>query len=71
MAAHDPVRPERLGHAVFGQDEPVAMTIEVVEETWSAIDAADDWSRFEQRIADIRAAGEGYDLGRGRLGFRP
>lgn len=71
MAAHDAVRPERLGHAVFGQDDPVAMTIEVVEETWSAIDAADDWSRFEQRIADIRAAGEGYDLGRGRLGFRP
>jgi uncharacterized protein YdiU (UPF0061 family) len=71
MAAHDAVRPERLDHAVFGQGEPVAMTIEVVEETWSAIDAADDWSRFEQRIADIRAAGEGYDLGRGRLGFRP
>lgn len=71
MAEHDAVRPERLEHAYFRRTDPVALTIDVVEATWSRIDAADDWSAFEQLIADIREAGSAYDLGRGRLGFNP
>ncbi|MBP5858071.1 YdiU family protein [Marivibrio halodurans] len=38
-------------------ESPVDMPIGRVEDIWSAIDGADDWSMLEDAVADIRAAG--------------
>lgn len=71
MAGRDPVRPGRLDHTYFTRRDPVAMTIDMVEDVWAPIAEADDWSAFGDALAGIRLAREGYDLGRGRLGFLP
>lgn len=57
---HEPDRPERLENPVFAAPEPQDMRIDEVEAIWAPIDAGDDWSLFEQKIAAIRAAGDAY-----------
>ena len=42
----------------YWKGEPCSMLIEEVEAIWSAIDASDDWTPFETKIAAIRAMGE-------------
>lgn len=69
LMQHAPVRPERLDQAYFGRDEPVAMTIDVVEALWSRIADSDDWSALDTALADIAEARSGYDFGQNRLGF--
>lgn len=69
LAAHDPVRPERLAHAAFDRDEPVDLVIETVEAIWDRIADRDDWSALDTTITDIRGMGEAYGLGEGRVGF--
>lgn len=71
LLARTPLRPERLSHTYFQRTDPVHMTIEAVEGLWAPIAEADDWSVYERTLADIDAASAGYDLGAGRVGFRP
>lgn len=71
FSAHQPVRPERLSHALFERQEPVAMVIDQVEAIWAAIADRDDWSCFADAIGSVRLAGKGFDLGHKRVGFRP
>lgn len=69
LMQHAPERPERLEQEYFQREDPVALTIDVVEGLWEPIAEHDDWSAFEQARADIDAARLGYDFGRDRLGF--
>jgi uncharacterized protein YdiU (UPF0061 family) len=71
LMARTPVRPERLDHAYFARTDPVHLTIEAVEGLWAPIADTDDWSVYEQALADIAEARAGYDLGAGRTGFLP
>lgn len=71
LIQHEPVRPERLQHALFQRTEPVAMTIDAVEAIWARIAEDDDWSALEAALADIELTRQGFDLGQGRIGFLP
>lgn len=52
-------KPSRaLDHVYWSGDDPVSMPIETVEQIWSRIAEADDWSALETEIAAIRAMGE-------------
>jgi uncharacterized protein YdiU (UPF0061 family) len=42
----------------YWQGEPCAMLIEEVEAIWAPVAAADDWTRFGAKIANIRAMGD-------------
>jgi serine/tyrosine/threonine adenylyltransferase len=67
--ARDPVRPERLSHRYFAQDEPTDMVFETMEAAWAPIAADDDWTALHALLAGVADAREAYDLGRGRSGF--
>jgi uncharacterized protein YdiU (UPF0061 family) len=56
-----PVRPSALGSAYLQRAAPCSLVIDEVERVWSAIAERDDWSPFEQKIADIRELGAIYD----------
>lgn len=71
LSARTPVRPERLSHAYFQREDPVHLTIDHVEALWAPIAESDDWSAFEQTLADVNEARRAYDLGRDRIGFLP
>ena len=45
-------------HPYWWDAEPCSMHIEEVEAIWSPVDEADDWSRFEAKIAAVRRMGE-------------
>lgn len=70
IEAREPVRPERLGHPSFQRDEPVHMVIEDVEALWAKIAEADDWSAYEEALADIAETRRAYDLARGADGLK-
>ncbi|QTN19463.1 YdiU family protein [Brevundimonas sp. AJA228-03] len=53
---HEPDRPERLEHPAFVRPEPEEMLIHEVEAIWSAIDAHDDWSPLEAKLARVEEA---------------
>lgn len=57
---HAPDRPERLEAAVFAAP-PEDLLIEEVEAIWSAIDTADDWSPFHEKLARIDAVRRAQD----------
>ena len=50
---HEPERPERLEHPVFGAAEPEEMLIDEVEAIWAPIAERDDWTAFEGKLARI------------------
>ena len=54
---HEPDRPDRLEHPVFARPEPEEMLIDEVEAIWAAIDAGDDWTPLQNKIARVREAG--------------
>jgi serine/tyrosine/threonine adenylyltransferase len=56
VSAYEPSR--ALDHAYWSGNGPVSMPIETVEQIWSCIAEADDWSALETEIAAIRAMGE-------------
>ena len=56
ISAYKPLR--ALDHAYWFGADPVSMPIETVEQIWSRIAEADDWSALETQIADIHAMGE-------------
>jgi uncharacterized protein YdiU (UPF0061 family) len=55
ILARDPVRPERLSHDIFQRPAPPSLLIDEVEALWAPIAEADDWSAYEQKLADIEA----------------
>ncbi len=55
LDARAPERPERLEDGYFQGAEPVAVTIDVVRDAWSAIAERDDWSALEALLARIEA----------------
>ena len=53
-------RPERLDHPYFSADRPTSLVIEEIEALWEPIAEKDDWSAFEQKLADTRTMAEAY-----------
>lgn len=47
-------------HPYWSDAEPCTMLIDEVEAIWAPIDAADDWSTFNAKIAAVRRMGEAY-----------
>jgi uncharacterized protein YdiU (UPF0061 family) len=59
LAAHAPAAPDRLALPYYQRDEPCSLLYDEIEAIWAAIDARDDWSRFEAKLAaidELRAA---------------
>lgn len=60
LLEHEPDRIERLEHPMFAAREPEEMLIEEVEAIWSAIDAQDDWTPLEAKLARLDGAREAW-----------
>ena len=60
LLEHEPDRIERLEHPMFAAREPEEMLIEEVEAIWSAIDAQDDWTPLESKLARLDGAREAW-----------
>jgi len=58
-----PARRERLSEAYFQGEAPTSLLIDEIESIWGDIAERDDWSRFEVKIAAIRALGALYGAG--------
>ncbi|NBB65942.1 YdiU family protein [Pseudomonas sp. ODNR1LW] len=56
LMEHEPDRIERLEHPMFAAREPEEMLIDEVETIWAAIDAQDDWTPFQTKLARLEAA---------------
>jgi uncharacterized protein YdiU (UPF0061 family) len=59
LARHPPVAPERLALPYYRRAEPCSLLYDEIEAIWAAIDARDDWSLFEAKLAaieELRAA---------------
>ena len=54
MESFEPVDAERLGEAYFSRSAPCTMLIDEVEALWDPIAENDDWTLFEQQVAEIR-----------------
>jgi serine/tyrosine/threonine adenylyltransferase len=57
VATFEPV-PGATGHAYWSDEAPQSMHIDEVEAIWSRIDAADDWSALEAKVAAVRRMGQ-------------
>lgn len=53
----------RLDDPYFARQAPCDMLIDEVEAVWDPIARADDWSRFEAKLAEVRAMGAAYGRG--------
>ena len=62
LAAYEAVRPERLADPYFGRPEPEELLYDEIEAIWAPITEADDWSRFEAKLAAIEQARLAYGL---------
>lgn len=62
LFAREPDRPERLSHPYWQRKKPVSLLYDEVEAIWAPIAEADDWSLYEQTLADIDAAREALDI---------
>ena len=60
LAAHEAAPGIRLDHAYFAKTMPCTMLIDQVEDVWTPIAEADDWSRFHARLVEIAAMREAY-----------
>jgi uncharacterized protein YdiU (UPF0061 family) len=56
-----PYAPRSTRAHPYWRGEPCAMLIDEVEAIWSRIDAADDWSALDAKVARIREMGEALD----------
>jgi uncharacterized protein YdiU (UPF0061 family) len=56
-----------LDHPYWSDPEPCSMHIEEVEAIWAAIDAQDDWSLLQAKVAAVRRMGEAHGDGPGRV----
>lgn len=55
LARYQPRRP--VDHPYFERDTPCTLLIDEIEAIWTAIAERDDWSPFDDKIADIRTMG--------------
>ncbi|MDB5470706.1 MAG: selenoprotein [Caulobacter sp.] len=62
LAGFEADRPERLGHSMFGEAEPVEMLIDEVEALWAPIAEADDWTPLYAKMDAIETARVGWGL---------
>jgi uncharacterized protein YdiU (UPF0061 family) len=62
LMAREPVRPERLAHAIFQAPHPPTLLIEDVEAIWTPIAERDDWSAFDAAVAAISGLRDALDL---------
>ena len=53
-------QPNRLDHPYFSADRPTSLVIEEIEALWEPIAEQDDWSAFEQKLADTWTMAEAY-----------
>jgi serine/tyrosine/threonine adenylyltransferase len=63
LTAFPPAAEARLDYPYFRRPAPCTMLVDEVEALWTPIAAADDWSAFARKIADVRAMGEAYGNG--------
>ncbi len=59
LAAYVPAAPQRLALPYYQRAEPCSLLYDEIEAIWAAIDARDDWSLFEAKVAaidELRAA---------------
>jgi uncharacterized protein YdiU (UPF0061 family) len=54
LETYHPNDARRLEHEYFQRDRPCTLLIDEIEAIWNAIDAADAWSAFDAKIAEIR-----------------
>lgn len=57
-----PARADALEHPLFARARPPNLVIDEIEAVWKAIDESDDWSAFDQKLADIRQLGDALAL---------
>jgi hypothetical protein len=50
-----PIAPQRLALPYYQRGEPCSLLYDEIEAIWAAIDAHDDWSVFEAKLAAIDA----------------
>ncbi len=55
LFARTPDRPERLSAGYFEGNAPVSLVIDEIEALWAKIAAQDDWSAFNEKLAQIDA----------------
>ena len=60
LDAFAPANGIRLHHAYFARPTPCTMLIDEVEAIWQPIAEADDWSKFEAKLAAIREMADAY-----------
>lgn len=53
LRTYEPADPDRLSHVYFQNDRPYTLLIDEIEALWDRIAKDDDWSAFEQKLADI------------------
>ena len=63
LADAEPERPDRLSHPYFTVPEPQELIYEEIEAIWAAIAEGDDWSVFQDKLAAIGLAREGWGFG--------
>ncbi len=64
LEAYEPDRPERLAQPYFAAAEPEELLYDEIEAIWAAIAEADDWSRFDAKLAAIGQAARALGLAR-------
>jgi uncharacterized protein YdiU (UPF0061 family) len=62
LAPYEVDRPERLADPYFAQAEPEELLYDEIEALWAPITEADDWSRFEAKLAAIERARAAWGL---------
>ena len=62
ISTYKPLNGQRLSAGYFARAEPEELLIDEIEEIWSDIAQADDWSRFDAKLATIEVARLAYQL---------
>jgi uncharacterized protein YdiU (UPF0061 family) len=62
FTAREAAADANLDHPYFSRREPCTMLIDEVEALWEPIAAADDWTAFRSKIAEIREMADAYGV---------
>ncbi|HXQ13185.1 MAG TPA: YdiU family protein [Caulobacteraceae bacterium] len=63
LAAYEMERPERLASPYFTALEPQELLYDEIEAIWATIAERDDWGTFDDKLAMIEGARQGWGLG--------
>jgi uncharacterized protein YdiU (UPF0061 family) len=55
MGRYGPAHADVVASAYFAREDPCTLLIDEIEAIWQRIEAFDDWSSFDAKIADIRS----------------